>query len=266
MKRLLFVLTVMAYMGMASAWGVMYANGTAPHKYGDVAIRQVSPGPGGSAPVVFSHWIHRGRYTCRLCHTDLGFEMRGGSTAIRGAEIRRGKYCGACHNGVMKYEGKPIFAACTDDPAEKYVVRCGRCHGAKDADRKAAFDLFARKMPKERHGNGIDWGKAEEKGLINPVDSLESIPVKRTDMKVEKDFALDAKLEGIAEIIFSHGKHTVWNGCEICHPDIFVGVKKGTTKYSMIEISGGMYCGACHGKVAFPATDCQKCHLKPVQF
>ena len=35
------------------------------------------------------------------------------------------------------------------------------------------------------------------------------------------------------EIIFSHKKHTIWSGCEGCHPEIFVGIKKGTTKYSM---------------------------------
>ena len=66
-------------------------------------------------------------------------------------------------------------------------------------------------------------------------------------------------------IIFSHKKHTVWNGCELCHPEIFVGVKKGATKYSMVEIFDGKYCGVCHTNVAFPLLDCQRCHTEPVQ-
>ena len=85
------------------------------------------------------------------------------------------------------------------------------------------------------------------------------------NLALQKDFALNPKVEGMPEIIFSHKKHTVWNGCELCHPDIFMGVKKGTTKYSMVDISEGKSCGACHTTVAFPITDCQRCHSKPVQ-
>jgi c(7)-type cytochrome triheme protein len=42
-------------------------------------------------------------------------------------------------------------------------------------------------------------------------------------------------------------------------------VKKGATKYSMVEIFDGKYCGACHMTVAFPLTDCGRCHTRPVQ-
>jgi c(7)-type cytochrome triheme protein len=42
-------------------------------------------------------------------------------------------------------------------------------------------------------------------------------------------------------------------------------VKKGTTKYSMVDIFEGKYCGVCHVNVAFPMTDCQRCHAKPVR-
>ena len=83
-------------------------------------------------------------------------------------------------------------------------------------------------------------------------------------MNVQKDFSLDAKVEGMQDIIYSHAKHTVWSGCEGCHPEIFVGVKKGLTKYSMEEIYQGKYCGVCHLKVAFPLLDCQRCHTKAV--
>jgi c(7)-type cytochrome triheme protein len=89
--------------------------------------------------------------------------------------------------------------------------------------------------------------------------------VKRPPLKIQKDFSLEPKVEGMPQIVFSHKKHTVWNGCEVCHPEIFAGVKKGLTKYSMPEIFEGKYCGVCHGKVAFPLLDCQRCHTKPVE-
>ena len=59
--------------------------------------------------------------------------------------------------------------------------------------------------------------------------------MKRSAMPVQKDFALSGKLPGMPEIIFSHAKHTVWSGCEGCHPEIFTGVKRGTTKYTMVR-------------------------------
>ena len=120
-------------------------------------------------------------------------------------------------------------------------------------------------MPRGRFGNGVDWEKAEQDHLIQPVDFLEGVSIRRQPISAQKDFALSPKLEGMPDIIFSHAKHTVWNGCELCHPEIFVGVKKGTTKYSMVQIFEGKYCGVCHTAVAFPTLDCQRCHTKPVQ-
>ncbi|MGE5048623.1 MAG: c(7)-type cytochrome triheme domain-containing protein, partial [Deltaproteobacteria bacterium] len=111
----------------------------------------------------------------------------------------------------------------------------------------------------------VDWEKAEQQGLIKPVDSLEGISIPRRPLAVQKDFALTPKLVQMPEIIFSHQKHTAWNGCELCHPDIFVGVKRGVTKYTMVENFQGKYCGACHLNVAFPMLDCQRCHTGNVQ-
>jgi c(7)-type cytochrome triheme protein len=57
----------------------------------------------------------------------------------------------------------------------------------------------------------------------------------------------------------------VWNGCEVCHPEIYPSTKSGTKKTSMIGISAGESCGVCHTKVAFPIADCERCHVKPVR-
>lgn len=54
-------------------------------------------------PVIFPHWFHRIRYQCRVCHTELGFEMRAGSNDITMDKITAGGYCGACHNGDIAW-------------------------------------------------------------------------------------------------------------------------------------------------------------------
>jgi len=126
------------------------------------------------------------------------------------------------------------------------------------------FYAYTKNFSKERFGNGIDWDKAAKDGQIKLVDVIEGVSIKRKPMKIQKDFSLAPKVEGMADIIFSHEKHTVWSGCEGCHPEIFVGVKKGMTKYSMADIYEGKYCGVCHINAAFPLLDCQRCHTSPV--
>ncbi len=235
-----------------------------PYEYGQVIIDNYSE-KNNLAPVVFQHWIHRSRFTCRVCHVDVGFAMKAGASNITALDNSRGFYCGACHNGKMMVDGKPLFQACSKNASEGDEARCRRCHSyglkvASDYD----FFAFSAPLPKERFGNGIDWEKAEQLGLIKPANFLEGVSIKRSTLVVQKDFALNPKVEGMPDIIFSHKKHTVWNGCELCHPDIFMGVKRGTVRYTMVDISEGKSCGACHTSVAFPLTDCQRCHSKPV--
>jgi c(7)-type cytochrome triheme protein len=216
--------------------------------------------------VVFDHWLHRAKFTCRLCHVDIGFAMKTGATGIKAADNEKGYYCGACHNGKTMSGKEAVFDACARAVVSGEKARCLRCHSlGKNVKPKFDFSDFTERLPRGRFGNGIDWEKAEEEGLIKPVDFLENVSIRRQPISAQKDFALGAKVEGMPDIIFSHKKHTVWNGCELCHPEIFVGVKKGTTKYSMAEIFEGKYCGVCHVSVAFPQIDCQRCHTKPVQ-
>lgn len=230
-----------------------------PFEYGRVVIENYSEAEHFS-PVVFDHWLHRANYTCRVCHVDIGFAMQAGKTDIRAVDNISGYYCGTCHNG------KKAFASCENEFARKSLETCVRCHSlGKKVAKKYDFREFTKNFPKERFGNSIDWEKAEDQGIINPVDYIEGVSIKRDQLVVQKDFELDAKVEGMPEIIFSHKKHTVWNGCELCHPELFIGIKRGTTKYSMVDIYEGKYCGACHGSVAFPLLDCQRCHTQKVQ-
>jgi c(7)-type cytochrome triheme protein len=267
MKRLLsmvMVFGVLTLAGLALAQTGVKKKRALPHEYGNVILNNYSE-KAGMAPVEFSHWLHRGMYTCRLCHVDLAFAMKADASNIKAADNKRGFYCGACHNGKRVHRTKPIFPSCQLHYTQEEAVTCERCHSVgRNVKREYDFYLFTEKFPKERFGNGIDWEKAASDGLIKPVDFIEGVSIKRNPMIVQKDFSLNAKVEGMQDIIYSHAKHTVWSGCEGCHPEIFVGVKKGLTKYSMEEIYQGRYCGACHLKVAFPLLDCQRCHTKAV--
>ena len=266
MKKIFLVVTVFFSLAcLAYAQGGMKKKRPKPIDYGKVVINNFSE-KAGLAPVQFDHWAHRSKYTCRLCHVDIGFAMKGGETQVRAMDNMRGHFCGVCHNGIMQFDDRRVFSACSKEVKQSDLRRCERCHVKNPSEQRAAdFDTLTEKLPRERFGNGINWEKAEELGLIKPIDYLEGISIKRAKMAVQKDFAINAKVAGMPEIIFSHKKHTVWNGCEVCHPDIFVGVKKGATRYTMIELFDGKYCGVCHDTVAFPQIDCQRCHSKPIQ-
>lgn len=275
MKRLFAVMViVLGFAGVALSAGGVKKKKIPEPEYGNVIISANSV-KAGVNPVLFEHWVHRKAYTCRVCHVDIGFAMKANEGGIRAADNAKGYYCGTCHNGRLSVNGgDKLFAACSDKFSKDDMKRCLRCHSVEKPGqekdnrrelREKAFRAFADTMPREPGGNGINWEKAEESGLIKLIDYIEGLSTKRPPMANQKDFSIGAKVDGVPEIIFSHKKHTVWNGCELCHPDIFVGVKKGTEKYSMIDLFAGRYCGACHGTVAFPQSDCRRCHSKQVQ-
>jgi len=257
MKRVI-ALAVLVLAGAAHADdGPGRKRRTPPQEYGRVVL-EANASKAKVAPVPFDHWLHRARYTCRVCHVDVGFAMTPGGTDIRAADNAKGQYCGACH------DGRTAFAACSvrASPAQP---ACARCHVPPTAPRgDGGFAAFARDLPRGRFGNGIDWEKAEAERLVKPSDFLEGVSIRRTSIAAQKDFALSGKIAGMPDIIFSHAKHTVWSGCEGCHPEIFK-VKRGATRFTMVDIFEGRSCGACHLTVAFPVLDCQRCHSKPVQ-
>ncbi|HXY61785.1 MAG TPA: c(7)-type cytochrome triheme domain-containing protein [Nitrospirota bacterium] len=254
------ILIILFFAGITGARNIL-----APADYGRVILRN-HVANSGLAPVVFDHWLHRSKFTCRLCHVDIGFAMKAGDTDVTAEMNMRGLYCGVCHNGKRTIADKKIFASCEKAVTAENRARCERCHSlSKKGVREYEFTAYTEKLPKTVAGSGIDWEEAENKGLIKPIDVLEGVSVKRSPLKIQKDFSIEAKAPWIEDVIFSHKKHALWNGCEVCHPDIFPSVKKGTTKYTMFEIEEGQYCGVCHDKVAFPIYDCQRCHINPVQ-
>ena len=257
---ILFLLLTLAQSGPASA----RQENQAPETYGRVVIGRLSP-QAGMPKVVFDHWLHRAKFTCRVCHVDIGFLMEAEQTGIKAADNMKGYYCGACHNGKKQIDGQAVFMACLTSPKPADRSNCDKCHSfGKNVLKKYDFYKFTAKFPRAPLGNGVDWQMAEEQGLIILTDYVQGVSVRKQAMPIQKDFSLETKGSWMGDILFSHKKHAKWNGCELCHPDIFIGVSKGATKYDMLQIYGGEYCGACHRTVAFPVQDCQRCHVKPV--
>jgi c(7)-type cytochrome triheme protein len=115
-------------------------------------------------------------------------------------------------------------------------------------------------LPKAEQGHYVDWSAALKYGVIKPVDSLD--PNKKTIPPI--DFNVIFKVRGeLPEVVFPHLAHTVWLDCTNCHPKIFV-MRAGVNHVTMDAIRQGEFCGQCHGKVAFPLSDCNRCHSRPL--
>ncbi len=100
--RLVLILALAGMMPDASA------------EYGDVVLNKLSDA-NDVRPVIFPHWFHRIRFRCKVCHQELGFEMRAGANQMNMGKIIDGQYCGMCHNGEIAWS----------------VDECHLCHSGK---------------------------------------------------------------------------------------------------------------------------------------
>jgi len=214
-----------------------------PELYGNLLIDRVSTKK-GVKPVTFSHWIHRTKYTCRVCHFELDFAMKAGQTEITEEDNKNGLFCGACH------DGKVAFGHTKEN--------CEKCHNGRIDYGKEKFAKLKATLPPSEFGNKIDWVEAVRKGLIVPKQTIYDEEYK--PIKFKKQLKLEAEWALVPPAYFSHEAHSYWLDCANCHPDIF-NIKKKTTKhFSMMYNLRGRFCGACHLKVAFPMNDCKGCH------
>jgi len=115
-------------------------------------------------------------------------------------------------------------------------------------------DALSRLTP-DTTGNLVRWVSALAKGEINPREKLN--PDTKIE-KLDKDILLNLK-GGMPIVLFPHNRHTEWLACENCHDHLFQK-QTGATKISMFNILQGEQCGVCHGAVAFPLTECYRCH------
>lgn len=105
-------------------------------------------------------------------------------------------------------------------------------------------------------GNGIDWAAALSQGKIKPRWVYND----PTREPMIMNMTLVRRHKGtLPDVIFRHKPHTELLYCSDCHPDIFVA-QNGANIIPMSSIMLGQKCGVCHGKVAFPISDCGTCH------
>lgn len=191
--------------------------------------------------VVFPHWLHRISYNCETCHNATGLPMNANTVDIKQADIESGKYCGKCH------DGKTAFAA----------NKCEKCHTYGTDAKGGAAAAALKNLPADDFGNRVNWVTAmNEKKLkaaeLNALDLDIVIPVTKFT-------------PAPPDVLFPHKAHTRLLDCAACHPAVFNQKKGGNPDMNMIKIISGQYCGTCHGKVAFPLTDCYRCHSQPAK-
>jgi c(7)-type cytochrome triheme protein len=119
-------------------------------------------------------------------------------------------------------------------------------------------NVIMKNFPVDAEGN-IDWVKAFKDNIVSPKESLD--PSKPPVPPFNFDIEIPA-VGAMPNVVFPHFPHTYWLDCGNCHPSIFV-MKRGANPISMVKIVNGEFCGRCHGRVAFPISNCNRCHVKP---
>ena len=114
-------------------------------------------------------------------------------------------------------------------------------------------------LPDSKSGNYVQWNEAMDQGLIEPRNSL--APVSTPPIVLDLNIVREVK-GSMPDVVYPHKQHTQWLDCSNCHPAIFIP-QKGANQISMASILLGEKCGVCHGKVAFPVSECRRCHSRP---
>lgn len=101
----LFVVAGLTLAGGGAVYGAL----------GDLVFERKGGVEGSAAfpPALFPHWVHRSRFRCYVCHPAI-FEMQQGANEVTMDAIKKGQFCGKCHNG------KTAFGA--------DFQNCTRCH------------------------------------------------------------------------------------------------------------------------------------------
>lgn len=111
-------------------------------------------------------------------------------------------------------------------------------------------------LPPDTAGNKVRWMQALDQGHIQPRTNIQP----ETIVKIRMTEVLLKNTGEMPMVLFPHRQHTEWLDCNNCHEHLFK-YKAGTTKgLNMFAILQGEYCGLCHGAVAFPLTECNRCH------
>jgi len=255
------VIGVKTLMAAAAAAGLLFSSGAIagtgvtwetdlrraknPDTFGNVIMDRATRDSKEVKPVVFTHWTHRSKYTCKACHTDLGFAFKGRTTEIKQSDIAAGKFCGACH------DGKTSFA----------VNECEKCHSYGTPRANGIADKL-KDLPKDAFGNKVDWAKAVKEGKIKPAANFDGTG-KLEGLELDVIIPVTKFTPHPPDVKFPHEAHTRELDCAACHESIFKQKAGGNPEMNMMKIISGQYCGTCHAKVSFPIDDCFRCHSQP---
>jgi c(7)-type cytochrome triheme protein len=229
-----------------------------------------------------------------LTHALKGFKnmpAKGGNPAIKDEEIKNAVVYMLASSGFDQYAEKPAAAAVVKKeianatvenktPVKKTLASSANQFnrlmksssewnlppsrdGIHDAQNPGTLLLqepsvaFA-SLSKAKSGNRVDWVKALQAGEISPRHERLNDEAKPVVM----DLNIVREVKGsMPDVVYPHKQHTEWLDCSNCHPAIFIP-QKGANQISMASILLGQKCGVCHGKVAFPVSECRKCHSK----
>jgi c(7)-type cytochrome triheme protein len=107
-------------------------------------------------------------------------------------------------------------------------------------------------------GNKVRWVEALQQGEIEPRTNI--FPETKVNLlDLDNYLSIGGSMPAVK---FPHRQHTLWLDCSNCHEHLFKS-KAGANKLSMQKILDGEQCGQCHGAVAFPLTECNRCHSTP---
>jgi len=225
-------------------------------------------------------------YASALTGTPRGMPARGGNLDLKDAEVKAAvDYMlskvspakpVAAKEPAREAAKEPVVAAAAAKPGDADVNAFNRLmrpalrqnpppteDGIHDPANEATQSLqpprsaFAG-LPRANAGNRIDWVAALGQKKIQPRWD-------RADAKAS-GFVLDLNIVrevkgSMPDVVYPHKQHTEWLDCSNCHPAIFIP-QKGANQISMAAILLGEKCGVCHGKVAFPVSECRLCHSK----
>jgi c(7)-type cytochrome triheme protein len=153
---------------------------------------------------------------------------------------------GLSHSDIDKRQWKPLNNDGLHDPASPAI-------GVLQEPAEAL-----RPLPGDYAGNQVLWVKALREGYIEPRSNIfPDTTVEFLDMDIIME-----NTSIMPMVLFPHAQHTEWLDCKNCH-DIIFKEKVGANPINMFQILQGEYCGRCHGAVAFPLTECLRCHSVP---
>ena len=228
--------------------------------------RATSSEKAGLAPVVFEHWLHRAKYTCRLCHVDVGFAMKAGGHR----HPRRRQREAACTAAPATTtgpspRGERVFAACRPPGAPRSRGRCARCHSwggtrsAATTSRRSRRACPAALRQRHRLGGGGGGAAHQARGLPGGrLDPAAAAP------RAEGLRALPEAPGDAGHHLLAREAHGLERLRAVPPRDLRRREAGGDEVLDGRDLRGKVLRRMPRHR-RLPALDCQRCHSKPVQ-